>query len=184
MQFVFPDQLVLRLNEADNRTSENWEFNQACILVGSNIDPIQNCHLAIQELSQIVEIVKISSIWETQAIGSTGDNFLNFALIARTKFDIESLKISVLKPLEKKLGRVRSGNKNAPRTIDLDVMLFNGIIVDEKIWDQYFSALPVSELFPDAIRESSGKSLSKIASELVQDKIAIRHDELMDTIFS
>ncbi len=152
--------------------------------MGSNIDPIRNCRLAVRELSRSVKIIKTSSIWETEAIGSPGENFLNFALIVLTKNDLESLKVTILRPLEEKLGRVRGLNKNAPRTMDLDVVLFNSVVVDEKMWEQYFIALPLSELFPQIVEKESGKPLFEIARALSAGKTAVCREELMVTIFN
>jgi 2-amino-4-hydroxy-6-hydroxymethyldihydropteridine diphosphokinase len=179
--YVFRNLLVLRLNGEDNLNPKDTHTNQVCVLVGSNIDPIRNCRLAIQELSRNVKIIKSSSIWETEAIG---ENFLNFALLFQTKFDLELLKTTILKPLEEKLGRVRSANKNAPRTMDLDVVLFNSIVIDEKMWEQYFIALPLSELFPQMVEVKSGKSLREIARELTAGKTAVCRKELTDTLFN
>ena len=184
MPYVFQNLLVLRLNGEDNLNPNIIHTNQVCILVGSNIDPIQNCRSAVQELSRNVKIIKSSSIWETESIGSPGENFLNFALLFQTKFDLELLKTTILKPLEEKLGRVRSVNKNAPRTMDLDVVLFNSIVIDEKMWEQYFIALPLSELFPQMVEVKSGKSLREIARELTAGKTAVYRKELMDTLFN
>jgi 2-amino-4-hydroxy-6-hydroxymethyldihydropteridine diphosphokinase len=171
------------LNGADNPAPKNYVANQVCILVGSNIDPVLNCRSAVQELSRSMEIQRTSSIWETEAIGSSGENFINFALLVKTKNNLESLKAATLKPLEDKLGRVRSLNKNAPRTMDLDIVLFNSIVVDPKMWEQYFIALPVSELFPKIVDIKTGKSLPEIARELMAGKVAICRNELMDVLF-
>ncbi len=174
---------MLRLNGADDLIPGNYEYNQVCILAGSNIDPAQNSHAVVRELSHLVKISKISSIWETEAIGSIGENFLNFALLVQTELDLESLKTKILRPLEEKLGRVRSADKNAPRTMDLDVVLFNGVVIDEKMWEQYFIALPVSELFPDLIHDKTQKTLAEISGELAAGEVAICRNDLMDMIY-
>lgn len=184
MPYVFQNLLVLRLNGEDNLNPNITHTNQVCILVGSNIDPIQNCRSAVQELSRNVKIIKSSSIWETESIGSPGENFLNFALLFQTENNLELLKTTILRPLEEKLGRVRSANKNAPRTMDLDVVLFNSVVVDEKMWEQYFIALPMSELFPQIVNSQSGISLREIARELAAGKTAVIREDLMATVFN
>ena len=57
-------------------------------------------------------------------------------------------------------------DKNAPRPIDLDVAVINGLVVDPKIWNRVYLALPLSELLPDIVEPVSGKSLLSISEEL------------------
>jgi 2-amino-4-hydroxy-6-hydroxymethyldihydropteridine diphosphokinase len=82
-------------------------------------------HLTIEEVAQT---------WETPAVGSRGPNFLNTAAAVRTQLPPELLKSLVLRRIERQLGRVRTANKNAPRTIDLDILVYEGQVLDPKVW--------------------------------------------------
>ena len=62
-------------------------------------------------------------MWETPPVGSRGSNFLNAALLIRTTLTSGLLKSLVLRPIEIQMGRVRTANKNAPRPIDLDILV-------------------------------------------------------------
>jgi 2-amino-4-hydroxy-6-hydroxymethyldihydropteridine diphosphokinase len=58
--------------------------SQACLLLGSNIAPEQNLPKAIALLRHYVEVADTSKVWETPAVGSSGANFLNAAVMVRT----------------------------------------------------------------------------------------------------
>jgi 7,8-dihydro-6-hydroxymethylpterin-pyrophosphokinase len=57
-------------------------------------------------------------------------------------------------------------DKNAPRTIDLDIILLNGEILDGDLWKKAFVALPVSELQPNLINRENGTSLLECVGKL------------------
>jgi len=143
----------------------NLPNHQACLLVGSNIRAEENLRLALKRLQEWVVIQRTSSVWETAAVGSDGPDFLNVALLVSTPLDAADLKFQVLRPLEASMGRVRSADKNAPRPIDLDIILFDGETVDGQLWKHAFRAVPVAELVPD-LRSSSGETLKQVAQRL------------------
>jgi 2-amino-4-hydroxy-6-hydroxymethyldihydropteridine pyrophosphokinase len=100
--------------------------HQVCLLLGSNIQPEHNLPLAIDQLQNYLKLLRISRVWETASVGSAGPNFLNAAILAHTSLNQKSLKLKILRPLEARMGRVRSADKNAPRPIDLDIILLTG----------------------------------------------------------
>ncbi len=128
--------------------------HQVCLLLGSNIQPERNLPLAIDLLQNHLTVLQISSVWETSPIGSNGPNFLNAALLAQTGFEQRTLKSQILIPLEAKMGRVRSADKNAPRPIDLDIILFDRLILDPTIWLFAHRAVPMAEIQPDIHSEA------------------------------
>jgi len=139
--------------------------HQACLLVGSNIQADENLRLALGRLQEWVVIQGTSSVWETAAVGSEGPDFLNLALLVSTPLDAAELKLQVLQPLEARMGRVRSADKNAPRPIDLDIIVFDGETVDGLLWKHAYRAVPVAELLPD-LRSDSGETLKQAAERL------------------
>jgi 2-amino-4-hydroxy-6-hydroxymethyldihydropteridine diphosphokinase len=54
-----------------------------------------------------------------------------------------------LKELESKLGRVNTDNRYGPRTIDLDILVWNGEVVDEEVYEREFLRKSIKELLPD-----------------------------------
>jgi 2-amino-4-hydroxy-6-hydroxymethyldihydropteridine diphosphokinase len=141
--------------------------HQVCLLLGSNIQPEKNIALAIDLLRKKAEIVQISSVWETPSVGFAGTNFLNLALLISTPLEAGELKEQVLRPLEAQLGRVRTGDKNSPRTIDLDIIVFDGQLLDPNLWRFAHLAVPVAEIMPN-YPSSQGELLGKVAAELAE----------------
>jgi 2-amino-4-hydroxy-6-hydroxymethyldihydropteridine diphosphokinase len=141
--------------------------HQVCLLLGSNIQPEKSLARGIELLRQKVMIVRSSSVWESPPVGSTGPDFLNLALLVSTSLEAGELKEKVLRPLEAQLGRVRSSDKNSPRTIDLDIILFDDLLVDPNLFLYAHRAVPVAEILP-AYRSSQGLTLAEVASELAR----------------
>jgi 2-amino-4-hydroxy-6-hydroxymethyldihydropteridine diphosphokinase len=141
-------------------------YRQAYIGLGSNIDPASNLARALELLARHVIIDKIARIWETPAVGSRGPNFLNTAAAVRTQLPPGLLKSIVLRRVERELGRRRTANKNAPRTIDLDILVYEGQVLDPKVWSYAFMAVPLAELLPDLLNSETGETLEQAAKRL------------------
>ena len=124
-------------------------YNEVVIGVGSNIDPEYNIREAEKIVSKHHNLINTSSFVETEPIGfKEQQNFINGAFLIQTKMDSSTLK-AWLKDLEQRLGRVSTENKNGPRTIDLDIIVWNGEIVDDEVYDREFLLNSVKELLPD-----------------------------------
>ena len=145
------------------------------LLIGSNINPINNIKRAIKEISGIIPITKQSSLWETNPIGTVGENFYNLALSISTSLDFNVLKFDILRNIEINLGRVRSSDKYAPRTIDIDIILDGDTIVDANIWHYAYIAVPVSELDPGLIRAETHQILKDVAAILIKNSWIKKH---------
>jgi 2-amino-4-hydroxy-6-hydroxymethyldihydropteridine diphosphokinase len=153
--------------------------HQVSLLLGSNILPERNLPLAIDQLQNKLTILRISSVWETPAVGSPGPSYLNAALLAQTPLKPEELKLQILTPLEVKMGRVRSADKNAPRPIDLDIILFDGQILDPTLWHFAHRVVPMAEIQPD-IRSEAGETLKLAAAKFMSEgSIRLRLDVVL-----
>ncbi len=127
------------------------ELNEVVIGVGSNIDPVKNIKIAEQTICANHNLIKISSFIETEPIGyKNQDNFLNGAFLIETEMGLSELKCW-LKTLEQKLGRTKTENKNGPRTIDLDIIVWNGKVVDHEVYEREFLLNSIKEILPDII---------------------------------
>ena len=146
----------------------NGLLNQACLLLGSNIDPQTNLPRAMAMLKQFVDIIAVSLIWETPAVGSDGPNFWNVAVLVRTHLDAEQLKAAVLRPVEESLGRLRSADRNAPRTIDIDIVAWDCQVTDPDVWIHAHAAVPVAEVLPCDTVSSEGELLAHTAKRLAE----------------
>src|SRR5574340_845574 len=146
--------------------------HQAYISLGSNIQPRVNLLEAMKLLREMVTVYTFSTIWETEAVGTTGPRFLNTAAWISTPLSAEELKTQVISVIENRLGRVRTEDKYAPRTIDLDIILFDEQVIDDNLWTRDFLALTIAELRPDLEQPGEGRTLNQIAQSLRQSSTA------------
>ena len=124
-------------------------INTAVIGLGSNIDPEENIGKARDAIAGEFKIIKSSSFVETEPIGYKEQrNFINGALLIETDMDIHGLK-SWLRALESDMGRERTENRDGPRTIDLDILVWNGDVVDGEVYERNFLKTFIGELLPD-----------------------------------
>ena len=119
--------------------------------IGSNIDPENNLPRAIELLSRHGQVKAVSGVWESHAVGSSGPNFLNTSVLFTTDMSAQELKEQVIVPIESALGRIRTADKNAPRTIDIDIMMVDDKPYNLDRWDNAFVLLPIAELLPEGI---------------------------------
>ena len=150
----------------------------ALIGIGSNIDPEKNIRKAVNLLAQEVEIVACSRVWQNPAIGSDGPDYLNAAITIRSQYQAQDLKNCLLLPLEARLDRVRKENKNADRTIDLDILIFDDRALDEELWTQAHVSVPSAELMPGFQHPVTGESLRQAADRLIPDDHFFLRDDL------
>jgi 2-amino-4-hydroxy-6-hydroxymethyldihydropteridine diphosphokinase len=144
--------------------------------MGSNIEPEQNILHAINLLSEEVTILQVSSIWQSASVDCCYPDYLNMAALLTTPLTAEQLKRQILRPLEARMGRVRTEDKNASRTIDFDIVLFDGELLDPDLWQQVHRAVPVAELFPNYL-SAEDESLSQVAERLAASTpILLRRD--------
>jgi 2-amino-4-hydroxy-6-hydroxymethyldihydropteridine diphosphokinase len=142
--------------------------HRACLLLGSNIKAEKNISRAFRLLRRIFPIEDISTVWETPPVGGEGPNFLNAVVLINTAMDAGRLKDQVLRPLEVQLGRVRNGDKYAPRTIDVDIIAWDSNILDINVWNYAYLAVPLSEVLPYQQHPETGEYLEQVAHRLAQ----------------
>jgi 2-amino-4-hydroxy-6-hydroxymethyldihydropteridine diphosphokinase len=152
-------------------------LNRAYLLLGSNVDKERNIVSAVRLLGEAVRIVAVSSVYETGPVGNPNqESFLNAAVVIETPLSAEALKREVLGPIEDRLGRRRTADKNAARTIDIDIALFNDEVRDPEISTRPHLAVPLAEVAPGYRHAPTGKTLSELAAELSQTGIRRRFD--------
>lgn len=125
------------------------KMNTAVIGVGSNINPEDNIKHAKQKISSKVKLIRSSSFVKTEPIGfKNQDNFCNGAFLVETVMKFEKFE-AFLKKVEIELGRTKNVNKDRPRTIDLDIVVWNNKVVDKEVYDRAFLKNSIIELIPD-----------------------------------
>jgi 2-amino-4-hydroxy-6-hydroxymethyldihydropteridine diphosphokinase len=150
--------------------------NCVFIILGSNIDKERNLPQAVRLLAQMERVAAVSSVYETAPVGLEDQpHFLNAAIQVETELPAADFRRQVLAHVERQLGRVRTADKNAPRTIDADMILFNDAVFDldgtHHIPDPDLLkfphvAVPIAELAPDLTHPETGERLGYIAARL------------------
>ncbi len=139
--------------------------HQACLLLGSNIEPERNLPRAVGLLQEQLSLLRISSVWESASVDCCYPDYLNTAVLVATTLGAGALKQQVLRPLEARLGRVRTEDKNASRPMDIDIIVFDGEVLDPELWKHAHRAVPISELVPQLL-SPAGESLKSVADRL------------------
>lgn len=131
--------------------------------IGSNIDRATHIRAAVRELKKLSGNLVVSSIYESPAIGFDGDNFYNLVAAYETDAPLRDI-LDELFEIERRHGRVRGINRFAPRTLDLDLLLYGDLVRhDEQLQiprpeiTQYaFVLKPLSEIAPALRHPVSG----------------------------
>jgi 2-amino-4-hydroxy-6-hydroxymethyldihydropteridine diphosphokinase len=144
------------------------KVHYAYLSLGSNIQPESNVPQALQLLGEQGEILKVSSAWESEAVGSYGANYLNACVLFVTPLPPVPLKEQIIRPIEARLGRKRSEDKYAPRTIDIDIVLFDDRPYNDKFWKYAFVIVPLAEIYPEYHNPFARENLVETATRLRQ----------------
>ena len=121
-------------------------MNTIIIGIGSNLDAETNIPIMLDILKTHVEILKVSTMLKTAPIGIVDQpEFTNGAVKIATDLNLEELT-KLLKSIEDQMGRDRSAPKFGPRNIDLDIVVWNGKIVDKDYYTRDFLQKSVAEL--------------------------------------
>nr|WP_010133382.1 2-amino-4-hydroxy-6-hydroxymethyldihydropteridine diphosphokinase [Microbulbifer agarilyticus] len=126
--------------------------------LGSNIDREKHLCAALDALVEAFGDLKMSQVYESEAVGFEGDNFYNLVAAIDTGLSVGELALR-LRDIEDANGRVRSGPKFSARTLDIDILTYGDLTgeVDgvalprDEILKNAFVLLPFSELAPQAV---------------------------------
>lgn len=155
-------------------------MTRSFVAVGSNINPRENMRAAIRALALHTPIIAISTVYDTEPEGPPGQPaFYNCVVEIRTELHPHELKFQVLRRIEADLGRQRTADKYAPRSIDLDLILYGGLVLntsdlvlpDPQIAHRPFLAVPLSELAPDLKLPGTTSKMAELAAKLPLDKL-------------
>ncbi|MCW9089207.1 MAG: 2-amino-4-hydroxy-6-hydroxymethyldihydropteridine diphosphokinase [Gammaproteobacteria bacterium] len=125
------------------------------VSIGSNIDRDANIRGGVVDLQKWFGELALSRVYESEAVGFDGDNFFN--LVAAFDTDEDVLTVAkILRDIENDHGRTREGPRFSSRTLDIDLLLFDDLVIQqgklelprEEITKNAFVLWPLAEIAP------------------------------------
>lgn len=141
------------------------------ISLGSNIEPEQHLQAGLKSLRACFGPLRLSSMYESEAVGFSGTNFLNMVASAETDLNIAAV-VAQFKQIEQNHGRLVGAKKFSPRTLDLDLLLYDHVVCETpvtlpraEIVNNAFVLWPLAELAPELIHPVVHKSYASLWQE-------------------
>lgn len=134
--------------------------------LGSNIDPEDNLRLGVRELRERYGDLELSSVYRSEAVGFDGDDFLN--LVARFGSNQSPREIcEQIELIHNLTGRGRNSGKWESRPLDIDLLLYNDLVLDERpvrvpredVLKYSFVLRPLAELAPTLLHPVTRRSM-------------------------
>ena len=141
----------------------------ATLGVGANLgDPRAAVRKAIEDLAQLpgTVTVAVSSSYRSAPLDADGPDYVNAVVQVSTALSPDAL-LAALQAIEQQAGRERP-YRNAPRTLDLDILLYGEYRVDRddlqvphpRMWQRAFVVLPLVEIAPDLVRPAQVQAVA------------------------
>ena len=142
------------------------------ISLGSNINREQNTREGVKALREAFGELTLSSVYESDAVGFDGDAFYNMVIACEVNVPVHQAN-QALRDIEDQHGRDRSGPKFSSRTLDLDLLLYDDLVLDEgglvlprgEILKNAFVLWPLAEIAPALKHPVDGRSYEELWSQ-------------------
>jgi len=139
------------------------------ISLGSNIDREENTRAGVRALRQAFGELTLSSVYESEAVGFAGDAFYNMVIACDVNTPVHETN-QILRAIEDANGRDRSGPRFSSRTLDLDLLLYDDLVINEnglklprgEILKNAFVLWPLAEIAPDRVHPETGANFAEL----------------------
>ena len=155
------------------------------VAAGSNIEPVANLRRALDVLVRHYPALRCSRAYRNAAVGFEGEDFVNLVVAFETDDGIREV-LAQLHAAEAACGRERDAPKWAPRSMDLDVLLYGSMVTDEPglvlprpdLVRRAYMLGPMAELAPDLVHPTSGATMRELWESFDRNAHQIRPMDL------
>lgn len=156
--------------------------------LGSNLgDKLSFIEKGLEEIEarSVGTVLRSSNRYRTKPIDASGDDFVNCTVEIMTDLEPNPL-LEKLREIEEVCGRKRTRDKNSPRTLDIDILLYDYIILNEpgliiphpQITSRLFLLKTLSEIRPDLLHPVYQKSVGELLKEASPEVLAQGMEQL------
>ena len=136
--------------------------------LGSNIDPEKNLRLGICELHERYGELDVSAVYQSTAVGFEGPDFMNLVVGLDTEAGPDDVHEQI-EAIHNMAGRNRDEEKFSSRPLDIDLLLYNDLVIDERairlprsdILEYSFVLRPLAELAPALVHPVTGLTMAE-----------------------
>lgn len=150
--------------------------------IGSNIDRAANIRAGVRALRARFGELRLSSVYDSKAVGFDGDDFYNLVAGFDTGDDVREVA-AFLRTAEAARGRVRPGSSAGfvSRTLDMDLLLYGDLVLDEgplhlprgEILEYAFVLAPLAEIAGDMRHPVLGRRYAELWTAFSGDRVAL-----------
>lgn len=141
----------------------------AYLSLGSNLEPVDHLRQAVEELRARFGAMELSRVYRTRAVGFDGSDFLNAAAMIQTDLSPVALH-DWLHTLEDAHLRDRSGPRFGDRTLDIDIVLFDDLVltgpgnlrIPRPDLVHAFVLRPLADIAPTVVVPGDGRTLAEL----------------------
>ena len=149
--------------------------------LGSNVDRDKNILLGIREMRRVFGGLELSPVYESEALGFHGGDFLNLVISFKTVIPVRDVVLA-LRAIEDRLGRDRSLPRFSHRSIDLDILTYDDLQIDEpglqiprkEILENAFVLRPLQDIAAGTLHPVLKQSYADLWAEMKPGAIATR----------
>ena len=142
---------------------------RAFIAAGSNVDPLRNLEHAVAELCREFPGARFSPWYRNRAAGFEGDDFINLVVAIESDLPVHEL-LERLHRIEEACGRPRGAPRWAPRSMDLDILLYDDLICDEPqlklprpdLLKRSYMLGPLADLAPQLVHPTAKQTIGEL----------------------
>ena len=139
------------------------------VAAGSNVQPESALRTALDALERIYGPLRISPAYRNKAVGFEGDDFINLVVGFTTNDPLTEVRRN-LQQVEALCGRPPNAPKWAPRTMDLDILLYGDRVQDEPghklprpdLVRRAYMLGPLAEIAPQLVHPTAGKTIGEL----------------------